>query len=98
MAEQHSDDTDEGEQQELAKALQSDSDDCISDDGIKDCLLDDAPISASSLNPGDYILVAVHGKKSTQHFVAHVAEVASDENLLSKLHDKKRKELLSSKH
>ena len=67
--------TDEGEQQELTKALQSDNDDCISDDGIKDCLLDDAPITASRLNPGDYILVAVHGKKSTQHFVVHVTEV-----------------------
>jgi len=46
-----------------------------------DCLLDDAAISASSLSARDYILAAVHGKRSTKNFVALVTKVLPDENL-----------------
>lgn len=64
----------------MAKALESDSDDALSVTENEALHNENMAITSDSLNTGDYVLVTVHGKKSTKHFVALVTSVFADEN------------------
>lgn len=66
----------EQEEEQLAKQLESDSDEATSEGEI---LPDSTVITSSSLNVSDYVLAAVHGKRSTKHYVAMVISKESDE-------------------
>lgn len=60
LVEESSNEADEAVEQALAKALESDSDDPTSD--TENQHADDANITSTVLDAGDYVLVVVHGK------------------------------------
>lgn len=81
MVESNDEDDDElvAEEKELAKNLKGDSDDELLD-------VPEDPshaVDIASLNVGDYVLVAVHGKKTVKRFVAITTSIIKDDEEVS---------------
>ena len=61
----------------MAKAIKSDSDKASLEE-----IESEEVVYATNVKPGNYVLVAVHGKISTKHFVGQVTSVSNEDNLV----------------
>ena len=62
----------DAEEKELAKQLQSDSSDELTSEADE---ITQQNIKIDNLNISEYVLVAVHGKRATKHFVAVITSI-----------------------
>ena len=72
-----SSDNNEAEERELAKAIESDSDEASLEE-----IESEEVVYTTNVKPGNHVLVAVHGKRSTKHFVGQVTSVSNEDDLV----------------